>query len=346
MPGPTMRSMPAMTRRDLLAGTAATSLAFGLGSRVALADTKNIVLAEPAHLYPYVPVYLAIDQGLFAKRGLNVSLIQATGGAHVAALVSGQVWGNLGGVESDAMANNGKADPIIGIVGFINRALVYFCARKGTAPKSKAPADIKAFFMGKKCALSRYGGTPDVLARTFMEENGIDLAKDVTIINNANIGDGPALVKSGAADIAIVTEPAVSSGIINGIFDQPFFSFPSLGEYAFTAVSTKRSTITNDPATVQLFVDAVVEALHVTWTNRPLVEATLKKDFPTLPDDVAKMALDRCYKDQLWSRDGLITPYGYDKDMTSVYKSGEMTRQVPYSDVVDMTFVTNANKRK
>jgi NitT/TauT family transport system substrate-binding protein len=267
------------------------------------------------------------------------------GGAHVQALIAGQVWGNIGGAESDAMSDNGNiADPLITICNLINRALVYFVAKKGTAPKSMAPADIKAFFKGKKCALSRYGGTPDVLARTYMAQNGIDLKNDVTIVNNALIAAAPDLVRSGAADIAIATEPQVSFGILNGIWDAPFFSFPSLGEYSFTVLSTKKSTIANDPATVQAFVTAMVEALKLTQTNRKLVEAAIKKDFPNIADPVAKMALDRCYNDQLFSRDGLMSSPAYDKDMASVYASGEMTRHVAYSEVADMSFVLKAHK--
>ncbi len=338
--------MPAMTRRDLFAGTAASTLALGLGARSALAEVKSIVLAEPAHLFAYVPVYLAIDQGIFTKHGLDVKTLTAANGAHVTALVSGQVWGNVGGAESNAMANNGIADPLIAIVNIVNRALVYFCAKKGTSPKSMSPADMKDFLKGKKFALSRYGGTPDVLARTYMEQNGIDLKTDVSIVNNASIGSAPDLVKSGAVDIAIATEPQVSFGVANGIWEQPFFAFPSLGEYAFTCVSTRKSMITGDPTTTQNFVSAFVEALKTVQTNRPLVEATLKKEFPTIDDAVAKAALDRCYHDQLWSKDGVMTSAGYEKDMASVYKSGEMTRHVAFTDVADMQFVANANKHK
>ena len=338
--------MPAMTRRDLFAGTAASTLAFGLGTRGARADTKSIVLAEPVHLFAYVPVYLAIDQGVFAKHGLDVKTLTAANGAHVTALVSGQVWGNIGGAESNAMADNGIADPLLAICNIVNRALIYFVAKKGLAPKSMSPADMKEFLKGKKFALSRYGGTPDVLARTYMEQNGIDLKTDVTIVNNASIGSAPDLVKSGAVDIAVATEPQISFGIQQGIWGEPFYSFPSLGDYSFTCVSTKKSTVTGDPATTQAFVTALVDALKLVQTNRPMVEATLKKDFPTIADPIAKAALDRCYKDQLWSKDGMITTVAYEKDMASVYKSGEMTRRVPLAEVADMSFVTNANKHK
>jgi NitT/TauT family transport system substrate-binding protein len=264
----------------------------------------------------------------------------------VTALISGQVWGNLGGAESDAMTNNGKADPLIAVCNFVNRALIYLCAKKGTKPASMSHDDLKAFCKGKKLALSRYGGTPDVLARQWLEQIGIDLKNDVTIINNGAIADAPTLVKAGAADIAVTTEPQISFGITEGIWEEPFYSFPSLGDYSFSVVSVKKSTITSDPATVQAFVSGLVDALKATWTNRPLVEATIKKDFPTLSDTVTKMALDRCYRDKLFSLDGVITPPAYEKDMDAVYASGEMTRHVPYGDVVDMTFVTNANKKK
>jgi NitT/TauT family transport system substrate-binding protein len=339
--------MSVLSRRQLLAATAASTVSLALPPRIGrAADLKQITLAEPAHLFPYVPVYVAIDQGFFAKHGLDVKLTMVLGGAHVAALVSGSVWGNLGGAESDAMSNNASADPLKAICNFVNRALIYLCAKKGTKPASNSPADLKAFCKGKKLALSRYGGTPDVLARQWLESIGIDLKNDVTIVNNAAIADAPTLVKAGAADIAVTTEPQISFGVANNIWEEPFHSFPSLGDYSFSVISVKESTIKSDPATVQAFVSGLVEALKAVQTNRSIVEATIKKDFPTLDDAIAKSALDRCYRDKLFSLDGMITPPAYEIDMKAVYDSGEMTRHVPYGDVVDMTFVNVANKKK
>lgn len=339
--------MRAMTRRELIAGAASTTLALGapaLSGRAA--DLKQIVLAEPVHLFAYIPIYLAGDAGIYAKHGLDVKFLNAAGGSHVAALASGQVWGNLGGAESDAMANNGRSDPLLAIVGFVDRALIYWSAKKGTAPKSQSKDDMKAFFKGKKVALSRYGGTPDVLGRSFIEGLGLDPKTDITPINQANIADAPTLVKSGAADIAISTEPSISFGIEQGIWDDPFYSFPSLGEYSFSVISVRKSTITGDAATAQAFVDSVVESLKLVQTNRGAVESSLKKQFPTLNEAVVKRALDRCYKDNLWSKTGVITPAGYEKDMESVYKSGEMTRKVAFNEAVDMSLVNASGKKR
>jgi ABC-type nitrate/sulfonate/bicarbonate transport system substrate-binding protein len=140
--------MSALSRRQLLAATAASTLTLALPPRMGrAADLKQITLAEPAHLFPYVPVYVAIDQGFFAKHGLDVKLTMVLGGGHVAALVSGSVWGNLGGAESDAMSNNGTADPLKAICNFVNRAI---CARKRAPNRPRIRRPISRRFAKAK----------------------------------------------------------------------------------------------------------------------------------------------------------------------------------------------------
>jgi ABC-type nitrate/sulfonate/bicarbonate transport system substrate-binding protein len=187
------------SRGTFLAGAAATTAALlSVRVNVGAQNLKKIVIAEPVHQIGYLPLYMAIDMGLFAKRGLDVSTLTASGGAHVSALVSGGVWGNIGGPESDAMANgngNGNANPLISICNVVNRANNYMIAKKGTAPKSLSNADVAAFMKGKKLALNRFGGTPDVLGRWYIEKVGLNLTSDVTIINNADSSATPIMVK-------------------------------------------------------------------------------------------------------------------------------------------------------
>jgi NitT/TauT family transport system substrate-binding protein len=329
-----------LSRRALLGAAASTGAALAFGGRAGAQSLREIVIAEPVHSTGYAPLYIAIERGFFAKRGMDVKMLTATGGAHVTALVSGQVWGNIGGPESDAMANVGKSDPLISICNVVNRANVYIIAKKGTAPKSGSNADVAAFFRGKKLAFNRYGGTPDVLGRWYLAKLGLDPVKDVTVINNGDTTTTLPMVKAGAADIALVVEPLITIGKEQGVWDEPFFGFPSLGDYSYSVISIRKSTITSEPQAVQGFVDAMIDALKLTATNHAVVEENSHKEFPTMPESGIKGTIDRSYADNLWSKDGVISPKGYALDMEVVAKSGVFTKNVPFSDVVDMQFVT------
>jgi NitT/TauT family transport system substrate-binding protein len=330
------------TRARFLAGSAAAAALMSVRVNVGAQSLKKIIIAEPVHQIGYLPLYMAIDSGLFAKRGLDVSTLTATGGGHVTALVSGQVWGNIGGPESDAMANgngNGNGNPLVSVCNVVNRANDYLVARKGLAPKSSSNADIAAFMKGKKIALNRFGGTPDVLGRWYIEKVGLSLS-DISPINNTDTSATNVMVKQGIADIAVVSEPQITIGKEEGIWGEPFFGFPSLGEYTYSVISVKKATTTGDAQTVAAFVDAMIEALKVA-TNRAALDVAARKAFPTAADVAIKGSLDRSIADSLWSKDGFMSEKGYLLDMSVVAKSGEFTKTVAYSDVIDNSFVKN-----
>lgn len=336
-----MQSSFRLTRRAAI--TNAVALGIGVGTRPVFSQTlKSLEIAEPVHNLGYAPVYIAVDQGFFKKRGLDVSLLQAANGSHVTALVSGQVWGNIGGPESDAMANVGKADPLKTICNLVNRVNLYLVARKGLAPKSKSNADLAAFLKGKKLALGRRGGTPDLCGRWLIVTAGLDPDRDTQIINQADMASAVAMVKNGAVEIAITQEPFITAGIEQGLWDKPFYSYPDLGDFPYSVVSVRQSTITSEPQVVQAFVDAVLEALVLAQKNRAAIEAMTHKEFPTLSAAGVKATLDAIYADHVWSTDGMVSEKGYLLDMEVVAKTGAFTKSVPYNDVVDMQFVRKA----
>lgn len=75
--------------------------------------------------------------------------MQATGGAHVTAVVSGDAFAVIGGVDSNNFANQGNTDPIVAIVNCVNRANVYLFARAGLSPASDSDEDMADFLRGK-----------------------------------------------------------------------------------------------------------------------------------------------------------------------------------------------------
>ncbi len=304
------------------------------------ADLKPITVAEPVHLIGYLPLYAAIHEGYFADEGLDVTVVQATGGAHVTAVVSGDAFAAIGGVDSYNFANQGAADPILAICNCVNRANVYLFARKGLQPDSMADADLAAFLRGKVIVAGRYGGSPNVLTRYLLKTVGLDPDTDVTLSENADASTVTAMLRYGQGDIGNGGEPQISEGVTAGIFEEPFIAFPDLGDYAYSVIGVKQSAIESDPETCAAFVRALKRGLDTVLNDRDTAARILEAEFPTLTEEGRNASLDRAYADNLWSPDGFISPAAVDTCMTVLTTSGLYEGGWNYADMVDMRFVT------
>lgn len=319
-----------------------------LAAPAALAETaplRAIVVAEPVHLIGYLPLYVAIHEGYFAEEGLDVTVVQATGGAHVTAVVSGDAFAVIGGVDSYNFANQGNSDPIRAIVNCVNRANVYLFARKGLVPASDSAEDLADFLRGRIIIAGRYGGSPNVLTRYLVKSVGLDPDRDVTLSENADASTVTAMLRYGQGDIGNGGEPQISEGVTAGIFEEPFIKFPDLGDYAYSVIGVKQSTIDNDPDTCERFVRAMLRALQVVQTDRATAERVLAIEFSTLTEEGRQAALDRAYEDHLWSEDGFISKAAVDTCMEVVSISGLYDGTWDYEKIVDMQFVEKLTEK-
>lgn len=300
---------------------------------------QHLTVSEPVHLIGYLPLYLAIHEGYFAEEGLDVTVVQATGGAHVTAVVSGDAFAVIGGVDSNNFANQGNADPILGIVNCVNRANVYLFARKGLTPASDSDEDMAAFLRGKTIIAGRYGGSPNVLTRYLLTRLGLDPDQDVTLLENADAATVTAMLQYGQGDIGNGGEPQISEGVTAGIFEEPFVAFPDLGDYAYSVIGVKQSTIDEQPDTCLRFVRAMMKALRRVQEDHEAAARVLEIEFPTLSDEGRQAALDRAYADSLWSEDGIISRQAVETLMEVVIASGIFEGEYDVDALIDMRFV-------
>jgi NitT/TauT family transport system substrate-binding protein len=305
---------------------------------------KKLIISEPQHQIGYLPLYVAQTEGYFAEEGLEVEMLQASGSANNTLVVSGEVWGRMGGPEVIAYADAGgnNPEPLVAVVNCVNRGNVYLCARKGLAPAGTDMSSLKAFLQGKKYAASRYGSTPNLLTRYILIKAGLDPAKDVTLLEPDDPTVTLTLIQQGQADIGIATEPIVNNGIQSGTWEEPFYKFPGLGDYAYSVITVRKSTIAKDPETVQKFVNGMIKALKAV-NDRDFALAAAKKEFPTLSEQILGAALTRVIDDKVWSENGFITKQALDQDMDVVLTTGLFTGTYDYNKMVDMSFVNKAN---
>lgn len=310
----------------------------------------SLVIAEPVHNLGYLPLYVAIDEGIFEKNGLDVSVTTQSsgGGAHVNAVLAGEAWGYIGGPEHNGFvkAQDGAGDAEIkAIANVVNRGNVYMVARDGIdAPEITSIAGAAEFLEGKKVVTGAYGGTPNSILRYILDQGGLTTS-DITLTESADAAAPIAIVSQGQADFALVADPIVTQGVEEGIWQKPFLSVPAiLGDYAYSTINVPvKSYSEGDGSTIaQAFVDSMSEALELVNSDRAIAERVAAAQFSNLDADLITSVLDKAYADGLWPADATVTEASADLALAVARGAGALDDAgdpATYADVVDLQFV-------
>src|ERR1700719_2490421 len=140
-----------ISRRRLLAPSAAAGTALMARPMIARAETKEVLIAEPVHGTGYLPLYIGMAKNLFEDVAVKIVTIE-TGAGHTNAVLSGQAFAFIGGPEHCAFAK-AKGAELRCVVGCVDRGNVYFCAAKGFEPADK---NWPSYFKGKAIAPGPY----------------------------------------------------------------------------------------------------------------------------------------------------------------------------------------------
>jgi NitT/TauT family transport system substrate-binding protein len=302
---------------------------------------RTLFVAEPQHGIGYLPLYVAIRNGYFAKDGLDVKVMTVDGGStHTNAVLTGQAFAFIGGPEHNAYAKL-KGGELRAVANVVDRGNVYVTARVGSEPK---PGQAwPAYFKGKSFAVGLYGGTPNSITRYLLKKWNLDAKNDVTLIEMTTSAV-LAAVKGGRAEIAVTSEPLLTQGVKQGLWTEPVINIPQeLGPYAYSTLNVRLESITKEPELVEKFVRGVVQGIKFTYADREGAAAIAKKEFPTMALDDLKATLDRTFADGLWSRDGMVSAEAWNTGEAVVLAAGILKKPVPYGDIIDMRFVRAAN---
>jgi NitT/TauT family transport system substrate-binding protein len=322
--------------QQALGGALGVASAIALPSRAfAQAGMTELIVAEPVHSTGYLPLYVAIQQGFFTQEKIALKVLTVeSGSGHTTAVLTKQAFAFIGGPEHNAFAK-AKGAEMRSVVNVVNRGNVYLVAKKGMGPKDR---NFGAYMKGKKIATGFYGGTPNSITRYLIKEWGLT-ETDVQMLE-LSAAAGVAAVKTGNADIAVVTEPLVTRGVKEGIWDEPFFNVPmELGDYAYSTLNVLKESIDTQPKVVEGFVRAVMKGLKFTYDNPAAAAEVAKKEFPTMSVDDMKATIDRSFADAIWSKDGKISPAAWTTASKVVRAANLLKTDVAYNDIIDMRFV-------
>ena len=218
------------------------------------------------------PVWLAKEEGIFTKHGLDADLVAVRSAPlQVTALVSNEVQFVRGSVSSMLTAASQGAKLKILLSLFAERASYDFLA----APSISRPADLK----GKKIGVQDFSGLLWTLTMLSLREMGLDPQRDN--INIQAIGDSTVIAQSlasGIIDAAALDKlqsVRLQSLGVKVLLDLSRIAFPSspfMGAEPF---------IEKNPQTIEKFIKALIEASTIMRAQKERGLAVLQRHIKT-----------------------------------------------------------------
>jgi NitT/TauT family transport system substrate-binding protein len=199
-------------------------------------------------------IYVAQDQGLFRKYGLDLTFVQVRNGpVAMSALSSGETqfhWGSVSGANLGAIAEG--AD-LVFVAGFINRLSGMFVVN----PQIKTPADLK----GKSVAVNSLSGGGWIFSMLMLDYWGLAPERDKiqfrTLGEQAVMAQG---VLSGTADAAFLGYTfgkMLQNKGFRVLADSEKLPIP----YQGSGVIAKRSFLSSSPAVVENLLRALLDSV-------------------------------------------------------------------------------------
>lgn len=265
----------------LLSATALLAAACG-GAAAPSAAPVKITVSYSNAVADNLPGWIAQDQGIFAKHGLDVDLQLIASTQGIAALLSGQTQiAQIGGSET-LNAAVGGAD--MDMFGTLTPYLAYYL---------EVPAAIKSVsdLKGRKLGIAGVGGSIDTGIRLLLKKINLDANKDVTIVNTGSVTAAFTALINGAVDGTLLHPPdtiAAEAKGFHALYDLAALQIPASN----VAMVTTRSYATAHKDVVQAYTDAIVEAIGVEHKDKAASVAVLKKYLKSTDDDAMSVTYD------------------------------------------------------
>lgn len=292
----------------------------------------NITQTGKEKFLLYLPLYVAMEEGIFEKNGLKVDLTFAGNDDQVVATIIG------------GDADFGMGDPIFSAIaqekGGKVETVSLMITKLILSGYTKNP-QITGIDTPKKLDGLRISSWP---APSTMYTQLDKLKKDDNL--NLTIVEGAfnaqlALLEAGKVDIALDLEPAVSI-----VEDKGYKVVFELSEFtdsqAITGLTTTEKLIKQNPELVQKVVNSMQQAHTLLLNDKEVGIRVAKKLFPALSDKVINNAVTRILDKQSYPQSVEVKDAYWQRSLQSRLDSGELKNPQATDVAVDNSFALKA----
>lgn len=269
-------------KRWILFSTLCVSLLSLAGSQIHAAEPGKLLMAHGAISNNVAPWWIAKEQGIFRKYGIDGDLVFIIAGRAMQAMLAGQVPVGLVGGTHVLNANTGGGDFAM-ILGLENRLDYYLVGRPGI----KSGEDLK----GKKVGIGTPAGSASMAAYVALDHLGLVPRRDNIVL----LGVGGVPERMGSLRAGTVEATTLSPEFGQVVVSEGYRVLVDLGKdnvpFQSSGVVVARSLIKTNPQLVENIARATVEGVAFVHKpgNKEIVVRSLARNL-RLPLDRAEGA--------------------------------------------------------
>ena len=296
---------------------------------------KTINVSEVTRSVFYAPQYVAINNGYFEEKGLEIELSTGQGAdAVMTSVLANQVEIGFAGPEASIYVyNEGKED--------YTEVFAQLTKKDGSLLVSRTDEENFSWenLKGKTVIPGRKGGVPYMTLEYVLKKNGINPETDVVLDDSIKFDLMAGAFAAGNADYVTLFEPTASLTEQEGKGYVVASVGEEAGEIPYTAYFAKKSYIDANEDIIQSFTDAIYEGQI--WVKEHTAEeiATVIQDF--FPDTSIEMLTEaiQTYKDiDAWNETPVLEEESFNRLQEVMTLAGELESPAPYDKVVNNTY--------
>ena len=277
-------------------------------------------------------IWIAHDEGLFKKNGLDVELLHIPSSSLIIqTILAGEVAISYVDGRNTIQSNLTGSDMVL-IAGVTNRFPFTFMAR----PEFKRVSDLR----GKRIGVTRVGSSTHTVTLYLLNQAGLKPG-DYEIVPLGEVPNILIALAAGRIDAGPLSSPTTIRGRKAGLVDlaTPAKDGP---EYVSIAVGATRAYIRANAEIVRRFMRAYAEAVHLFKSNKPIALKALQK-YTRVTDLEILEETHKEYRELIES-----VPYtsrrGIETILAELATGDAKARQAKPDDFVDMRFVAELER--
>ncbi|MPQ33070.1 ABC transporter substrate-binding protein [Clostridium estertheticum] len=318
-----------------------TTLFSGCTPKTKTTPLVKVKLNEVVRSIFYAPMYAAISQGFFKEEGLDINLSTGQGADKTMQQVLSKASDiGLAGPEQVIYIYNQKRTDYPVIFAQLTQKDGSFLVSK------KAEANFKwESLKGKTLIGGRPGGVPEMALEYVLKNHGINPGVDVNLITNLAFTATAGAFKAGTGDYVALFEPTASTLSNNNSGNIVASVGDSAGIIPYTCFFATKSYITENPAVLQKFTNAIYKGQK--WVNSNSdkdVITSIKSYFPGTDEAVLISSIKNYRNINAFSTNPTLGAENLTKlmDIIQSYKASLIPTRPDFDTIVNTTFSKKA----